>query len=83
MGASGLDLMLQLCNVANHVTISRKKSCGSYNTTADDEQLKQQQMILPPKTSLKETVQRFTHDGVEFSDGSRQSFTTIIYATGE
>lgn len=75
MGASGLDLMLQLRDVANRVTISRKKPIH----LAEDEE----QMDLPPKTILKDSVKRFTSDGVEFMDGSWQSFTTIIYATGE
>lgn len=78
MGASGLDLMLQLRNVAKFVAISRK----STPYLAKDTSLKQQQTILPPKTSLKDGVERFTMDGAEFVDGSRQSFTTIIYATG-
>lgn len=79
MGASGLDLMLQLQNVANRVTISRKKP----GNETEDVPIEQQQNILPSKTILKDTVKRFTNDGVEFVDGSRQSFTTIIYATGE
>lgn len=79
MGASGLDLMLQLQDVANRVTISGKKPAH----LADDEPLEQQQIDLPPKTILKSSVKRFTNDGVEFMDGSWQSFTTIIYATGE
>lgn len=79
MGASGLDLMLQLQNVANRVTISRKKPMNA----TEDEPLEQQQTVLPPNTTLKGSVERFTSDGVEFMDGSWQSFTTIIYATGE
>lgn len=75
MGASGLDLMLQLQNTANRITLSRKKPLN----TAENEP----QTVLPPKTILKDTVKRFTSDGVEFIDGSRQSFTTIIYATGK
>lgn len=79
MAASGLDLMLQLQNVANRITISRKKPMH----LTEDAPLEQQQPVLPPKTVLKDSVKRFTSDGAEFIDGSWQSFTTIIYATGE
>lgn len=79
MAASGLDLMLQLQNVANRITISRKKPMH----LTEDAPLEQQQPVLPPKTVLKDSVKRFTSDGAEFIDGSWQSFTTIVYATGE
>lgn len=78
MGASGLDLMLQLQNVANRITISRKKPLN----TTEDVPLEHQEKTLSPNTTLKDTVKCFTSDGVEFIDGSRQSFTTIIYTTG-
>lgn len=78
MGPSGFDLMLQLQNVANRITVSRRKPFH----VAENVPLEQQQKVLPLKTILKDTVKRFTIDGVEFIDGTRQSFTTIIYATG-
>lgn len=71
--------MLQLQNVAKRVTISRK---SSFNVD-DNIPFEEQQHRLPPKTTLKDSVKCFTTDGVEFIDGSRQTFTTIIYATGE
>lgn len=77
-GPSGVDLVIHLSNVAKRVTISRNKP--KHETK---EQYEKRQNSLPPKTILKDNVKHFTTDGAEFIDGSRDTYDTIIYATGE
>lgn len=77
-GTSGTDLLIHLIKVAGSVTLSRKKKLNE-----TDEMCQKYLSALPPKTILKGVVKRFTADGAEFLDGTRQSFTTIIYATGK
>lgn len=76
-GPSGVDLVIQLSSVAKRVTISRnrpKKETREARKSRED--------ALPPKTILKDNVKRFTTNGAEFIDGTTQTFSTIIYATG-
>lgn len=77
-GPSGLDLVMMLSKVAKSVSVSRKTS--SANVTKDE--LEKEKNALP-NVSLKNRVRRFRPDGVEFTDGTRQTFSSIIYATGE
>lgn len=75
---SGLDLVISLSNVVKSLTLSVKKRPN------DTEELrKKRQQTLPAKTILKYNVQRFTADGAEFIDGTRQTFTAVIFATGK
>lgn len=77
-GPSGTDLALHLSKVAQSVTLSRK---AKPNET--EEMRRKHQNALPSIIQVKSVVKRFTNEGAEFLDGTLQSFTTIIYATGE
>lgn len=77
-GPSGLDVVMMLSAVAKSVSISRKRSLE--NVTKDE--LDQQKNRLP-NVIFRDSVKRFTANGVEFTDGTHQTFSTIIYATGE
>lgn len=78
-GPSGIDVVMMLSNVkARSVSLSQRKSLA--NATKDElEKLKN----ALPNVIFKDQIKRFTVDGVEFSDGTHQTFTSIIYATGE
>lgn len=69
MGPSGIDLSIKLLNVAKSVTVIAQ------NPAALGE--------LPPEIIVSNKVKRFTVDGVEFVDGSKGSFSTVIFATGD
>lgn len=76
-GPSGVDLVIQLSNVAKRVTLSRNRPKKETR-----EARKRREDSLPPKTILKDNVKRFTSNGAEFIDGTTQTYSTIIYATG-
>lgn len=76
-GISGVDITVLLVNVANRITLSRKMKS---NETEKDVQ--NQQKLLPPGVFLKGIVKRITAAGAEFIDGTHETFTVIIYATG-
>lgn len=76
-GPSGIDLVIQLSNIAKRITISRNRP-----KKESREARKKRENALPPKTILKDNVKRFTSNGAEFIDGTTQTFTTVIYATG-
>lgn len=77
-GPSGLDVVMMLSTVAKSVSLSQRKSL--VNVTKDE--LEKQKNRLP-NVILRDSVKRFTANGVEFSDGTHQLFSTIIYATGK
>lgn len=77
-GVSGRDLVNHLSKTASRVTFSQHKIPNE--TT---EALKQRQRFYSSKVTLKENVKRFTPNGAEFIDDSRQSFDVVIYATGD
>ncbi|XP_037049491.1 senecionine N-oxygenase-like [Bradysia coprophila] len=68
MGASGIDLSMKLLDVAESVTVSvtNRSTLGQ----------------IPPEIIVREKVRRLTSNGAEFADGSKGSFTVVIYATG-
>lgn len=76
--ASGLDLVVQLSNVAKSVTLSQNKHPHDTKET-----LEKRKKSLPPKTISKFNVKRFTADGAEFTDGTTQKFDAVIFATGK
>lgn len=76
-GPSGIDLVMMLTNVAKHVSLSRKHSSNA----TENESEKQKNAL--PNVILKGRVKRFTPNGAEFTDGTYQNFSSIIYATGE
>lgn len=77
-GPSGVDLVIHLSNIAKRITISRNKP--KHETK---EQYEKRQNSLPSKSILKDNVKHFTSNGAEFIDGTRDTFDTIIYATGK
>lgn len=70
--------MIHISKVAKHVTLSRNKP----KHETPEERL-QRESALPPRTVLQDNVKRFTANGVEFIDGTSQSFSSVIFATGE
>lgn len=69
MGPSGIDLSMQLLSVAKSVAVSVK------NRTILGE--------ISPEIIVSDSIKRFTADGAEFVDGSKRSFTAVIFATGK
>lgn len=76
--ASGIDIAIQLSRVANRVTLSQNK----YSHVKEEVHRKHPNSF-PPKITLKHNVKRFTADGAEFIDGTKQTFSLVIYATGK
>lgn len=76
--ASGLDLVIHLSKVAKSVTLSQNKQPNQ-----SKEAREKRKNSLPPKTVLKDNVKRFTADGAEFIDGTKEAFTVVIFATGK
>lgn len=76
-GASGMDLILHLSKIAERMTTSQNRRP---HETKDAREKRQK--MLPPNVQLQDNVKRFTATGVEFIDGTEQSFDTIFYATG-
>lgn len=74
---SGVDLVIHLSKVANRITLSENKKPND-----TDERREKFRNGLPPQTIIKANVKRLTADGAEFVDGSNDTFTAIIYATG-
>lgn len=75
-GASGRDIVYQLAKVGNRVTSSQRRN----NET--DEERETRQKKLPPNVILQDEVKRFTPNGAEFVDGTKQTFSLVIFATG-
>lgn len=76
--ASGLDITVHLSSVAKSVTLSQNKP---KNETQED--FVKRQNSFPEGTILKNIVKRFFSNGAEFVDGTRDTFTAVIYATGK
>lgn len=75
-GPSGMDIVAQLSKVANRITFSQFKR----NETKEERE--RRQSLMPPKTTLQDNVKRFTENGAEFIDGSNETFSVVIFATG-
>lgn len=73
-GASGVDVLRLLSKTSERVTFSVKKQ--------SDKSFEMLRSKLPEKCSLQNVVKRFTETGAEFVDGSHETFTTVIWATG-
>lgn len=77
-GPSGTDLMTFIQKTASRVTISRRKHCSFvYNKRFKNLQAKSKKNV-----TFQGELKRLTSTGAEFSDGSHQTFTVVIYATG-
>lgn len=72
--ASDVDMAIQISRVAKRVTFTQ----NIYSHLRKELHQKH-----PEKVTIMHGVKRFTSDGTEFIDGTRQSFTVIIYATGK
>lgn len=77
-GSSGIDIVSHLGKTASQVTFSTHKMP---HETKEEREKRESQM--PSNTKLQDDVKRFTATGVEFIDGSHQTFDVIIYATGK
>lgn len=73
VGPSGIDLFRDIARVAKRVVWSHHmaESFGRKVT-----------ITLPPTAVEKSDVMKFTGNGAQFSDGSFEEFSTVIYATG-
>lgn len=79
LGPSAIDVVMMLTNAkVKSVSLSQRKSLA--NVTEDE--LNKLKNALP-NVIFRDQIRRFTADGAEFADGTHQTFTSIIYATGE
>lgn len=69
--------MAHLGKTASNVTFSQHKIPNESR-----EEREKRESILPSNTKLQDDVKRFTPTGVEFIDGSHQTFDVVIHATG-
>lgn len=76
-GPSGMDIVSQLSKVALRITFSQFK-----RPNETKEEREKRQSLMPPKTTLQDNVKRFTPTGAEFIDGSHETFSVVIFATG-
>lgn len=74
---SGTDVVYMCSNKAERITWSQHKKPNE-----SMEALEKRKRLLPPKVTLQGDVKRFTLTGAEFSDGSHETFSVVIYATG-
>lgn len=65
--------MSHLGNTASNVTFSQHKVA---NETLEEREKREK--ILPSNTKLQDDVKRFTPNGVEFIDGSHQTFDVVM-----
>lgn len=76
-GSSGFDLVTFLAKTASQITMSQRIKP---NETAKERE--KFQKLLPTIVTLQDEVKRFTRFGAEFTDGTQDNFTVVIYATG-
>lgn len=77
-GPSGIDLVSHLSKTASRITFSQHK-----RSDESKESFEKRQLLLPENVTLQENVKRFTSTGVEFIDGSHQTFEVVFFATGK
>lgn len=76
-GPSGLDLAAQLSQTAERITFSQHKIPNETKEAHAN-----REKLMPPRTILQDNVKRFTPNGAEFLDGTHQTFSVVIFATG-
>lgn len=76
-GASGMDLVAHLSKTANHITFSQHKRINETKEARD-----KRQSLLPPNALLQDNVKTFTSTGAEFIDGTHETFSVVLFATG-
>lgn len=67
----------QLAKTANRITFSQRKRVNETKEVRD-----KRQGLFPRNTILKDEVKRFTPTGAEFIDGTHQTFSVVLLATG-
>lgn len=72
-----MDLVAHLSKTANRITFSQHK-----RPNETKEEREQRQSLLPPNAVLQDNVKNFTATGAEFIDGTHQTFSAVILATG-
>lgn len=72
-GPSGVDIAHHLSKTAHRITLSQ------HAMRNNSEEAKK---LLLPNVELRNVIKQFTSSGVEFTDGTLQSFDAVIYATG-
>lgn len=77
-GPSGSDIVAHLAKTAERVTYSQHRRPNETKAARE-----KRESVLPPKATLQDNVKRFTKTGAEFIDGSHETFTVVIFATGE
>lgn len=76
-GSSAIDLVIMLSNIVRNITISARKWNNGLNV-----ELESGLHSYLPNVILRPKINRFVADGAEFIDGTKQTFTSVIYATG-
>lgn len=76
-GPSGIDLVQHLTKIASRITWSQHKII---NETKEERY--KRQSILPKNVVLQDDVVTFTPTGAQFIDGSHETFSAVIFATG-
>lgn len=66
-----------LAKTAHRITFSQHKRSNETKEERD-----KRQSDLPSNVTLQDDVKRFTKTGAEFIDGSHQTFSVVLYATG-
>lgn len=72
-GPSGVDIVDHLSKTAHRITLSQHKIRNNSEEA---------HKLLLKNVEIQNDVKQFTANGVEFADGSQQSFDAVIYATG-
>lgn len=76
-GPSGMDLVAHLSKTATRITFSQHK-----RPNETKEEREKRQSVLPSNAVLQDNVKTFTATGAEFIDGTHQTFSAVILATG-
>lgn len=74
---SGTDVVNMCSNKAERITWSQHKKPNE-----SMEAFENRKRSLLPNVTLRGDVKRFTITGADFLDGSHETFTVVIYATG-
>lgn len=67
-GPSGKDILYDIAQSANRITISHHRDLSKHN--------------FGNKVTQKGDVKKFTENGVEFADGTSDTFTVVLFCTG-
>lgn len=74
---SGTDVVNMCSSKAERITWSQHKKPNE-----SMEALEKRKKLLPPNVTLRWDVKHFTLTGAEFTDGLHETFSIVIYATG-